>query len=223
MYCNQMEPNRVSTLLRTIRRIQFFSMLFQCSLILATALLAWKAIQSLLDQYSWPPSPIIWITGGAIGLAFLVITVTHYIAGTDRINAERVDEQYGLKERVTTYVELRKSEHPFLQPLIHECENHVADVSVWKSSRFFHDLILPAVLCASAAIALFVIPLLPMSAETLNKKEQRKQVSEAAKELEKTVRKLQQKPATPETRNYCKNFSKALKICRSRMLTAQRR
>jgi hypothetical protein len=170
-----------------------------------------KAIEALADQYSWSSSALAWITATAMSIALFVQAIARYSAANDRINARRVDEKYGLKDRLATYVELRQSSHPFLGPLIHECEQQIDSVSAWKSSRFLDHLIVPFIIVIATAISLVCIPLLPVSAGTLAKKEERKQVAQAAKELEKTVRKLEQKPSTPETKKLLQEFKQVAK------------
>jgi hypothetical protein len=206
-----MERNRVSGMLRKIRRIQLMSTFAQCSLILGTALLGLQAILLLSDHYSRPVPAAVWITGSAIVLALLAHSLIRYSARDDRINAHQLDEMYGLKERVTTYVELRKSAHPFLNPLVHECEAKLDIVSPWKASCFLKEMLLPAILVLITGISIAFIPMLPVSAATLLRKAEKTQITEMAKDLERKVQQLQRQPSTPQMKKLLEEFKNAAK------------
>jgi hypothetical protein len=203
-----MEQNSISRLLRKVRTIQQLSLLAQCLMILAGADLGWRAAWLLTEHYSWhSPVPSL-IPGGALVLWILARAIAKYRVTDDRANASIIDSLYGLKDRVSTYVELRKNGHPFLEPLIRESEAKMSHVSAWKASRFTSGMVGATVLLLFAASALMLIPYLPVPKAVIARKAERKAIAARAKELEETVHRLQQKPATPEMKKLQQEFKK---------------
>jgi len=203
-----MEQNSISRLLRKVRTIQAVSFLAQCFLVLISAYLCWKAAGLLTQHYAWSSSILPLIGGSAPVLWIVIRAIGNYWAANDRTNAARIDHEYALKERVTTYVELRTSGHPFLDPLIQESETKLIPVSPWKISRFFSGMAAPTALMLLFAMAPLLIPYLPVPSSILAKKEERKSIIAKAKELEKTAHRLEQKQTTPEMKKLLQEFKK---------------
>jgi hypothetical protein len=203
-----MEQNAISQLLRKIRSLQRFSFATQCAIALGAAYAGWMLSRVLTERYDLSSPTFVLIIIGALLLFVVSRSLAGFYSTGDISNAHQIDRIYDLKERITTYVELRKNNHPFLKPLIQETTPKLSGVSIWKASRFYSGLTLPVSLLLFLILALLVVPYLPVPQETIAKKEDRKGIVARAKELDETLRKLEKKQPEGDLKKLLQDFRK---------------
>ena len=209
VYCLRMERNNISHLLRNIRRLQWISLLVQIALLFAAMILTWILTAQLREKYLWASPALVWLIAGALFLFVLSKCFAWILSRTEHGNAVQVDRLYGLKERLSTYVELKNSNHPFLEPLIHETAGKLAAVSPIQASGGISALRLPAVFFAAILAAVVLIPYLPVPQTIVTKKKEQQQIAESAKEMEKFALELEKKQAdNPEMKRLAAELKK---------------
>ena len=193
-----MARDKISELLRRIRTVQIASFLAQCLVLIVAGYFLSKSILQLESQYLWQTPVFVWITGATVVLLLLTKSLAWLISRNTRANAQELDRVYSLKERVTTYIELQETQHPFLDPLVRETSSRLQNVSAWKASRAFSVLALPVVILLFLISSSILIPYLPVPEKTIVKKEEQKGIAAKGKEMEEFIKKLEQKKLAPE-------------------------
>lgn len=204
-----MEQNKISRLLRTIRTLQFLSLIAQCLLIFVSGYLIWQLSNLISEKYLWSAPFLIWISALMLLLYFLSRSIAWFASRNDRVNAAAVDRIYNLKERVVTYVELQKNNHPFLEPLVHETTPKLDSVSAFRVAGIKPATLLPAILAALLTALLWIAPYLPVQDAVIVKKQQQKRLVAGAKEMEAAIRRLELKQKlNPETKKLLQELKK---------------
>ncbi len=204
-----MEQNKISRLLRNVRTLQRLSWFAQCLLFVACAYVIWRLANLIAEKYLWSSPFLIWISAGMLLLFLFSRSVAWFVSRNDTRNAAEIDRLYELKERLTTYVELRKSGHPFLQPLVQETTTKLDSVSVVRVAGMKPALLSPVLLLSFLLSIVLIVPYLPVPDAVVVKKQEQKRIATGAKQMEETVRRLEQKQKlNPETKKLFQEFKK---------------
>jgi hypothetical protein len=201
-----MEQNPISQLLLKIRTLQSFSFAVQFAIVSVAAYAGWIFSKVLIEQYDISSPLFVFVFIGALLLFVLSRSFARFYSANDHSNAQRLDRTYDLKERITTYVELRKKGHPFLKPLIQETTPKLSNVSIWKASQFYSGMTLPLTVLLFLLSGIVVVPYLPVPQETTAKKEDRKGIIAKAKELDEILRKLEKKQPQGDLKKLLQDF-----------------
>ena len=204
-----MEQNKISRLLRNVRTLQLLSLITQCLLFVACAYLIWKLSNSIAEKYLWSSPFLVWISAGMLLLFLFSRSIAWFASRNDKVNAAAVDHLYNLKERLTTYVELQKNRHPFLEPLVHETTPKLDPVSALRVAGIKSATLLPILLLVFLMSFLLIVPYLPVPDAVIVKKQEQKRIAAGAKEMEQAIRRMEQKPKlNPETKKLFQEFKK---------------
>lgn len=207
-----MSHSPVDSFLSRVGRIHQLLFLAQLGLLGAGAWIAARAVRDLAEKYER-----IWgIAGGlALGVVLLILlvrTVLRFLQRTELRLAQQLDTRYALKDRLSTYVEIRRRDHPFLPALTADTGRMLQNISPWTAANPAQT-VAPSILLASVLLAfLFVIPYLPTPHSVSSRKQDLQQVRQEAQHLEREIETLQKKnDLNPELR---KLLSEALKEAR---------
>jgi len=166
-------------------------MLLQCVTPLAAGWTIWKLSIQIEEKYLFhQPVAIPLVVVGAI-LLLLSRSVVLYLLENKHRMARRLDRTYLLQDRLTTYVELRDSAHPFLAPLAGETENRITGIPAWRAAQMQRGLAPPIVFLLLTLFAIAVLPYLPVPQTVIAVKQQRKQIQQQAKVLVQEIAKLE--------------------------------
>jgi len=202
-----MEQHKIFRLLRKIRFLQLLSFTAQCGALAGTGYLVWKLAQEVEQQYLWSSPLLLSLVAGSLLLFSFSRSLAWIVSRKDHTNALDVDRIYGLKDRLTTYIELKDSNHPFLPALIRETAAQIDSVSALRSSRAKSSMVLPAALFILVASALLTLPYLPVPETIIARKQEQKRIAEKGKELETLVRRLEkQSKQLPEFKGLSNEF-----------------
>ena len=202
-----MEQHKIFRLLRKIRFLQLLSFTAQCGALAGTGYLVWKLAQGVEQQYLWSSPLLLSLVAGSLLLFSFSRSLAWIVSRKDHTNALDVDRIYGLKDRLTTYIELKDSNHPFLPALIRETAAQIDSVSALRSSRAKSSMVLPAALFILVASALLTLPYLPVPETIIARKQEQKRIAEKGKELETLVRRLEkQSKQLPEFKGLSNEF-----------------
>ncbi len=142
-------------------------------------------------------------------LFFFSRSIAWFVSRNDNVNAAAIDRLYSLKERLTTYVELRRSSHPFLEPLVRETLPKLDAVSSFRVAGIRSATLLPLLLLAFLTASLLIVPFLPVPNKVIVQKTERTRIVTGAKEMEETIHRLQQnQKLNPETKKLFQEFKK---------------
>ncbi|PWT90476.1 MAG: hypothetical protein C5B54_07085 [Acidobacteria bacterium] len=204
-----MRSNRLESLLRGIRRFAFLRLLIHLFLLCIGIILIQKLTVAVAEKYLfYYPIPT-FIVAGAIFLIIGVRCIGMYLRETDRFIAERLDRQFVLKDRLSTYVDLRDSNHPFLNALAENTIASTSELHLFRSSDVQRGLGLPMAITALLALVLLTLPYLPVPESISQRKEEVKQIRVEAKKMELAVTKLlQENPQAPELKALLKEMEK---------------
>ncbi len=203
-----MEQNKISRLLRKIRRFQVISLLGHCLILAGCSYLIWKLAGQIERQYLWSSPLIVFISTGTVLLFLLSRSLAWIVSHNRRTIAAAVDRLYDLKDRLSTYTELEKNGHPFLNALTRETSSKLANISVFRALEL-KSILLPSVALFLFLIsAMLVLPYLPIPDSILAKQLEQKRIDAKGKELAEFVRELEKKPIPAELKKLTQEFKK---------------
>jgi hypothetical protein len=207
-----MEQNRLSRLLRKVRTVQSFALALQLVVLLLSAVLFRKITIGIHEQYLWTTPVFVWIVAGSVWLFLFIRSLAWFTSHTQKVNAFELDRLYGLKERLTTFVEFQESRHPFLEPLIRETSTKLSDVSVFRASRITGAMLPYLAMFLLLLTGLWFLPYLPVPESVLARKAEQQQIAEKGKELENLIRNLEKKRGlTPEVKKLSQELKQIAK------------
>ena len=171
--------------------------------------LIWLLQRQVAEKYLWSSPVLVWAIAGAVLMLIFSKALAWILSRSDRRNAAEVDRLYGLKERISTFVELKGTQHPFLDPLIYETSPKLTDVSAIRSAGVLKTLIFPLLLPGLLFLSILVLPYLPVPQSIVSKKQDQKRIAEKASEMEKFAQKLEKKHSqNPELKRLAGEFKK---------------
>lgn len=194
-----MKSPAIERLLSFVRGLQLVKMILQLALAGAgfcfLVLISTAVSEKYLISYSW-----ILPAACAPLMVFLAVrSFYQFFSATRERSAAWVDRRFGLKDRLSTYVQLANSDHPFLQPLIEETIPRMNNISAWRCASFSRGSRSPLLFAAIPAILLGVLPYLPVSQSIATRVEQHKRIAEQSKKLTEQAAKLEKlEPKNPE-------------------------
>ena len=203
-----MEHSSISHLLIRVRRLQLFATMTECCLLILSAVIAWKATAIIGERYLIDGRIILIVLAAAFAV-FLAKSTVRYFSRNDLMNAMEIDRRFELKNRITTYVELRGSNHPFLSAIEKESAPKVSAIRASEAVRIRSE-ISPALLLLALITATWVIvPYLPVPESISARAEEQKQIAESARKMEKTLQKLiAENKHKPEIKKLLQEFQK---------------
>jgi hypothetical protein len=163
----------------------------------------------IAETYLFYHPVIFFLIGGAIFLFFAIFCARIYFRETSSAIAHELDGKHKLKDRLSTYIELRDSNHPFLPALISESESHLPKLSAMNSARFQKGSVVPLLMTALLALSLATFSLWPVPEKIAARAEQHRQIKKHTKQLIKEVEQIKKSPDTPiEIKKLAEEFQK---------------
>src|SRR5262245_52889084 len=157
-----MKTSSIDRLLSELEKLRIATLVIQVLLAFAIAFFSWKLLQEVREKYLFEYAAFWFFSTAAIVLFLLTQSVAIYRANTEIQTARRLDEEYQLKDRIGTYVELRNSSHPFLNAIREDTKQHISEVPVWKAAHLERGTVGPLGLCALLILLLAILPYLPV-------------------------------------------------------------
>lgn len=194
-----MRSDKIEALLAQIRRFAFARLLLQSILIFGSAVAIWFFLQAAAAKYLFYYPTISLIVFGAVLVAVFAHCLGLYLGEKESVVAARLDREFQLKDRLSTYIELRDSTHLFAEALCRETAARTNAIEPRRAIHWRRGITLPALLALITVTAMLVVPYLPVPQSIAQRKAELRQVHAQMKELEKAVAKLQQQnPKNPE-------------------------
>ncbi len=204
-----MQSQKIDRHLKKVQRLRFLRLVTQISLLVTCAILLSILSSRIAETYLFYHPVVFFLIGGAALLLFAVLCTRIYFRESTSAIAHELDRKHELKDRLTTYIELRNSSHPFLPALITESENHLPKVSVLGSGHFQKGSAVPLLLTALLALSLATFPFWPVPQKIAARVEQHRQIKKHTKQLIKEVEQIKKSPDTPlEVKRLTEEFQK---------------
>ncbi|HSE41329.1 MAG TPA: hypothetical protein VLH08_11250 [Acidobacteriota bacterium] len=201
--------DRIDRHLKKIQRLRLLRLVFQFTLLAISVVLFILLTRRIAETYLFYHPVIIYFIAGAAAIILCTLCARIYFQENPSAIARELDRKHQLKDRLSTYIELRNSQHPFLPPLIAESENHLPKIS-FASAQPERGSILPLFLTSVLALALATFPLWPIPHELAAKAEQHRQIKKESKQLVKEVEQIKKLSDTPpEIKKLAEEFKKA--------------
>lgn len=183
----------IDDFLLVVRRIHWFVLLVQLALLSAGGWAAVAAARAVAEKYTWVFGLA---TGIALGTVLLILLIQTLVRSSQRTEfnlAQELDARFALKERLSTYVEIRRVHHPFLNALSADTRKHLRDVSPWKAANPARTVASCALVPAIMLALLFLIPYLPVPESIASGKHEQEQIRQEAQQLARKIETLQKK------------------------------
>ena len=185
-----MKAKTIDELLVRISRLRIICLVLTILMLGFSAILIRKAALLTADRYL-PAQGILLAILLSAALLFLVTwTIVRYRYHTVRKIAMQLDSRYQLKDRLSTYMEIRDQDHPFLKALTHDLEQHLGAIRIWHRTEVQRLIGGPSVFLCLMILACITIPLLPVPSSIQSRQQDLRQVHQAAKQLESDINKL---------------------------------
>lgn len=185
-----MQSQKVERLLSSVRQWRFAATALQFGITLAGGWTAWKLSTQIEEKYLFHHPVVIFLVLTSLILVLVCRAVFDLHEDIHRM-AHRLDRSYRLQDRLTTYVELRNSTHPFLAALAGETETRIAGISPMRAAQLQRGVAVPAMFSLLIFVGTAILPYLPVSQKVIAQKEQQKQIRQQAKELVQQIAKLE--------------------------------
>lgn len=189
-----MKSPAVERILSSLSKWRFGRLVLQIALLAAGSYFFSRIALGLADLYvldvRWMVLPLI----GPVVLFLAARAILHFRSNTPDKLARELDDFYLLKDRLSTYVQFKNSEHPFLQPLIHETETQIQRLSVLRCASFLDGTRAPLCFAILPALMLAVLPFLPVSPSVADRIEQHRRIVQEAKKLQTEAKQLESNP-----------------------------
>lgn len=186
-------------LLTQLQKLRIFVLVIQVALVLLSAWLLYTILLAVNEKYLLQTGIFGFVTVGATLLIFLVRAGTIFKMKSRKYVATQLDRDYNLKERVTTYVELQDSHHPFLEALEREAEQKIPAISPIRAARISQGTTAPLALCLLSILFIACLPYLPVPRSIAERKAEKTQIQDQARILQNVVKKIQKEnPSLPE-------------------------
>ncbi len=185
-----MQSQKVERLLSSVRKWRSAAIALQFAIAIAGGWTAWKLSIQIEGKYLFHHPVAIFLVLAAV-ILFLACRAVFDLHEDRPGMAHRLDDTYHLQDRLTTYVELRNSAHPFLAALAGETETRIAEISTWRAAQLQRGVAAPAMFLLFALLGFSLLPYLPVPQKVIAQKEQQKQIRQQAKELSQQIAKLE--------------------------------
>lgn len=189
-----MKSPAIEGLLSRLGRWRAGRLLLQISLLAAGSVLFSRIALDIAQRYVLDVRWILLPLMGPVVLFLAARAILRFRAGTGEKFARELDDFHALKDRLSTYVQLKNSEHPFLQPLIQETEAQIQNLSVVRCASLLEGTKAPLCFAILPALALAAIPFLPVSPSVADRIEQHRRIVQEAKKLQTEAKKLESNP-----------------------------
>lgn len=204
-----MHSQKIDHHLTKVKRLRLLRLVFQISLLAVSALLLNKLSRLIAETYLIYQPVIVFLAAGIFLGILTIFCVRIYFRETTFSIAQELDSDHKLKDRLSTYIELRDSNHPFLPALISESETHLPELSLSGSARFQQGSTVPLLLASILALSLATFPLWPVPPAVASRAAQHRQVKKHTKQLIKDVEQIKKSPDTPlEIKKLAEEFRK---------------
>lgn len=207
-----MKTANVDRLLNELQRIRLLALVIHLILILAGGWLSWQLFLAVREKFLIEGSVMWSLATGAILLVLITRSLAIFRSNNQIENARRLDAEYHLRDRISTYVELRNSGHPFLNALKHDTERNLAGVSIIRVSQITNGATAPLVWSILLLLSIVCLPYLPVPDSVAAKKAEQSQIQRQARILERMVRNIQKdSPKLPELQKALQEIDKLSK------------
>jgi hypothetical protein len=204
-----MKVSRIDRLLKDLQGFRIFSLLLQFVLIAASGWLSWSLFLAVKEKYLMEQAVLWGLTTAGVLLILLVHSLATFRSRNESSIAQRLDREYELKERISTYTELRSSNHPFLSALQLETERNLSSISVIQAAHIDRGTIAPLVVSLLLFVSFFLLPYLPVSPSIAERKAEAIRIQEQAKILENAIQKMQKETTQfPSLQKLLKEFKR---------------
>ena len=211
-----MRSREIDNLLRKIRMLRLLSLLLQLVLIAIGVWIADKLLLLFAEKYFFHYPVASWLALGAFFLLLASRCVARHVFRTDSDVATQLDHEYALQERLSTYIELRSTNHAFLDALSRETESKVSRVSPFRAAHFTRDLAVPLIMLLTFLTATLVVPYLPVPRQIVARKEEKKNIREELRKLDQSLTQMEkQKPQNPDLKKLLAEFRKVTREMQS--------
>ncbi|HET6266188.1 MAG TPA: hypothetical protein VFG11_00595, partial [Acidobacteriota bacterium] len=198
-----MRATTIGELLVRISRVRTVCLSLAILIFGLSAVLIRKAALLTADRYLPSHGLTLAILLSAALLFLVTSTIVRYRYLTVRRIALLLDTRYQLKDRLTTYMEIRDQDHPFLKALTHDLEQHLGAIRLWNRLELQRLLGGPFVFLCLMILACAVIPLMPVPSSIQAHQQELRQIHQAAKQLESDINKLsEKKEESPELKQF---------------------
>ena len=198
-----MNAATIDELLVRISRLRTVCLSLAILMLALSAILVRKAALLTADRYLPSNGIILAILLSAVLLFLTTWTIVRYRLYTVRKIALQLDARYQLKDRLSTYMEIRGQDHPFLNALTHDLEQHLGAIRLWDRVQIQRWIGGPLVFLCLMILACVAIPLLPVPASIQSHQQELRQIHQAAKQLESDINKLaNEKEQSPELKQF---------------------
>ena len=203
-----MHSKVIDRLFEKVHRLQLGSLVLRLTVLGICAWMAQKFAFSAAEKYDLRVSAVLLSLPATLFLIPLISALAWYRAQTQERTAAALDRQHQLKERLTTYVEFRDSNHPFTQALCSEIEAKVSQVPL-GASRIFMRLRAPFVVFLVLLTSAALLPYLPVPEAVVARQEERKQIEKSVRKLTQTLQEIQKRnPENPQLAQMAKQLRK---------------
>lgn len=200
----------IDSALRTIRLLRRLRFLGQVLLLLLAVFLFGRLLAGLGGHYLVEVPWFAWVAPGSILVLLFARSLRLVLQQTEKRVAVELDDRLGLKNRLGTYLELRDTDHPFVEALGRDASGRIRPINRLRASRPGDCSGAAVLLVLLLALVLPLLPFLPVPARTRAKAREREQVRHAARELHRAAadRLPKEKARRPELKQLLDEFEK---------------
>lgn len=196
-------------MLKELQSLRITALLIQIFLVFVAAVLSWNLLQGVREKYLFEWAALWILSTAAVVLILITRSIAIYRTNNEPQRAKCLDHEYQLKDRISTYVELRHSDHPFLHAIEADANRNISNVSAVRAAHIERGTIAPLAFCILLGLLLIALPYLPVPRAIAQKKAELSQIKTQANLLENQIRRLQKEnPRLPELQKALNDFNK---------------
>jgi myosin heavy subunit len=207
---DKMRSEKLDKLLNIIRKLRLIRLVLQIFLLVISSVLIFELNRRAADIYLFYHPVLLFVLSAGIILLLSALPLRLFWHDDEQKLASELDQDYKLKDRLITYLELRDTSHPFLPALINESETHLPNVQLLQSARLQQGSAAPLLFTAILAVALATFSYWPVSSTTAARAEQHRQIAKSSQQFAKELQKIQKSSTSPEIKKLTQDFLKAV-------------
>ena len=181
----------IERLIGRLRMLHFVRLIVQLAFLSAGVILVFSLASAIAEKYLWK----YWWAAAWLPTAAALFLGTRAVASffSDKRSklAQELDSRNRLKDRLTTYVQLRDSKHPFLAPLIEETEARLNGATAMDPASLRRGSGGPLLFAVIPALLLAVLPFLPVPESLAERIDQHRRIVQEARKLQTEAQKLE--------------------------------
>ncbi len=205
-----MRSTKLDGLLKSVRRLRLLRFVLQILLLVICIFLIFELNRKAAETYLfYHPISVLVLSGGIVFL-LAGIAARIYLHDDEGSLATELDREHKLKDRLTTYLELRDTSHPFLPALIKESESHLPVIPILPTAHLHHGSAPFFILTAILALSLVTFPHWPVPQAIAARAEQHRQITKHSEQFTKELEKIKKSPTAPEIKKLTEDFLKTV-------------